>query len=123
MDLYTLYVGKQQQEQVPPEYVSSVTTMPVDDAILEPSVWVECIQWSRYRRQGETKCLEVFVRRPCQSQLYYAVGMEGTILMNETDFIQIHPSTVEILCGESKLSCLNPRVLWVDGKKIRHVAG
>lgn len=113
MDLYALYVGKE-QEVVLPEEVQSLTSLKVAE-ILDPSGWLECIQWSRFRREGEErKCLEVCVSRPLKSQVYYAVGMKGNVLMNADESIQVHPSTVEILCGESKTSCLRPRAVWVD---------
>lgn len=112
MDLYALYVGKS-QESSQPEWVQPIVTMKVDK-ILDPSDWLDCIQWSRYRQEGDKKCLEVFVRRPINSQVYYAVGTRGTVLIGQNESIQIHTSTVDILCGESKLSCPNPKIIWVD---------
>lgn len=116
MDLYTLYVGKENQKESYPEHVQSIITLEVD-TILEPSVWLDCIKWSRFRRQGQTECLEVFVSRPKESQMYYAVGPNGTILISLNKSIQIHQSTVDILCGESKINCTNPKIFYVDWKE------
>lgn len=111
MDLYALYVGKTQEVSLPVQ--SSVVAMKVEK-ILDPSVWLNCIQWSRYRQEGDKKSLEIFVNRPVNSQMYYAVGTRGTILVGSNESIQIHASTVDILCGESKVSCSNPKIVWVD---------
>lgn len=116
MDLYTLYMGKENQKESYPEHVQSIITLEVD-AVIEPSVWLTCIKWSRFRRQGPTKCLEIFVSRPKESQMYYAVGPNGTILISLNNTIQIHQSTVDILCGESKMHCSQPNIFYVDWKE------
>lgn len=113
MDLYTLYVGKENQNVTEPKHVQSIMTWHVD-TILEPSVWLKCIKWTRFRRQGQTKCLEVFVGRPKKSQMYYAVGPNGTIFISLNKSIQIHQSTVDIWCGESKINCSHPKIFYVD---------
>lgn len=115
MDLYALYARKENQAESASEHVPPIVTLRVD-ALSDPSQWLDCIKWSRFRRQGERKCLEVFVSRPTQSQMYYAVGTKGDILIGPNESIKIHASTVNILCGESKTSCPSPKVVWVDRK-------
>lgn len=115
IDLYTLYVGKEQVEELLPEYVQSVTSLQVD-TILEPSLWLDCLKWSRFRREEDKACLEIFVSRPKKSELYYAVGSTGALLIGKGHTIRIHESTVKILCGESKSSCSNPKRMQVDWK-------
>lgn len=117
-DLYALYAGRESQGAAAAGRVPSVVTLRVDE-ISEPSLWLDCIKWSRYRRQGEERrSLEVFVGRPTGSQLYYAVGPKGDVLVGgPNESIGIHESTVRILCGESKTGCPNPKAFWVDWKR------
>lgn len=122
MDLYVLYAGIENRAQsvdsaaaAAAEPVRSVTTLRVDE-ILEPGSWLNCILWSRYRQQGENACLELFVGRPKHSQMYYAVGTSGNLLMSPSGTIKVHESTIQMLCGQSKTYCSNPRILWVDRK-------
>lgn len=116
MDLYALYEGIENQEQTVAEHVQSVTTLRVDK-IVDPSLWINCILWSRYRRQGENASLELFVGRLKHSQMYYAVGTSGTLLMSPSTTIKVHTSTIQMLCGESKTNCSNPKIYWVDRKE------
>lgn len=115
MDLYVLYMGIENQNPTVTEPIQSVTTLQVEE-IMEPNVWIDCILWSRYRQQGETACLELFVGRPKHSQMYYAVGTSGTLLISPSATIKVHESTIQILCGQSKMYCSNPRIMWVDQK-------
>lgn len=117
VDLYTLYLGRtQEQENNLSEYVESINTFTVDE-ISNPDVWLNCISWSRYRQRDEKASLELFIKRPKKSEFYYAVGTAGTLLINRknaNDSIKIHENTVDILCGKSRLHCTNPTVILVD---------
>lgn len=115
VDLYSLYVGRAQQTENA-EYVDSVITLTVDK-ILNPDEWMNCIVWSRYRRQDKKASLEIFVKRPAKSEFYYAVGTNGTLLIsrkNANESIVIHESTVDVLCGKSRLYCNDPTIVWID---------
>lgn len=113
LDLYTLYIGKENKEESCSEHIQPITILQVEK-IIEPNMWLDCVKWSRFRRQGQKECLEVFVSRPRNSQLYYAVGPKGTILISSNESVKIHQSTVEILCGKSTLHCSNPKIFCVD---------
>lgn len=113
MDLYALYVGKESPDETQPGYVQSITTLQVDK-ILEPNVWLDCIKWSRYRKQGERECLEIFISRPKESRGYYAVGPKGTLLISLNESIKIHQSTVDIWCGQTTMYCSRPKIFCVD---------
>lgn len=107
-DLYALYSGGGAGVgQTAPEHVRSVTSLVVDE-IVDPKLWLDCVLWSRYRREGGAASLEVFVRRPRNSRSFYAVGIKGNVLTSPEESIRIHESTVGILCGKSKRDCPDP---------------
>lgn len=113
MDMYVLYMGIENQKQTVAEQVQSVTTLQVDK-IVEPGLWINCILWSRYRQQADNACLELFVGRLKHSQMYYAVGTSGNLLISPSSTVKVHESTIKILCGQSKMYCSNPKIFWVD---------
>ena len=112
-DLYTLYTGKE-GESLLTTSVQSITSMQVEK-LIEPKEWLNCIQWSRFRREGEKKCLEVFITKPIHSELFYAVGEKGEVWVGTNGTtLKIHTTTVQVLCGESKMNCSNPKIYWID---------
>lgn len=118
-DLYSLYAGRAREKEKA-EYVESIITFAVDE-IANPDEWLNCIAWSRYRREEKKASLELFVVRPAKSEFYYAVGTDGTLLIsreNPNESIAIHESTVDVLCGTSRLYCNKPTIVWIDkGRK------
>lgn len=117
LDLYALYAGTEGEEMTVEAPLPSMTSLQVEE-LIEPREWLDCIKWSRFRRQGDRKCLELFVSRPLYSRHLYAVGKKGDILVDANGYtVKIHQSTVDILCGESRTYCSDPKILWVDCKK------
>ena len=117
LDLYTLYVGRNGDEATVEATLPLMASLHVE-TIIEPNEWLDCIKWSRFRQEGHLKSLEIFVSRPFFSQHLYAVGEKGNILVDSDGFtIKIHETTVQILCGESKVYCSNPKIVWVDRRK------
>lgn len=115
IDLYSLYLGRAQQKENS-EYIESVIILTVDK-ISNPDDWLNCIVWSRYRQEEKKASLELFVKRPVKSEFYYAVGTDGTLLINQknpNESIKIHENTVDVLCGKSKLYCNNPTIVLID---------
>ena len=116
MDLYSLYAGYTQQN-ISAEYIESIIILNVDEILANPDEWLNCIVWSRYRQWEKKASLEMFVKRPKKSEFYYAVGTNGTLLINQrnqNETIKIHENTVEVLCGRSRLYCNKPTIVWVD---------
>lgn len=101
----------------PLQFVKTVTTLQVEK-IASPREWLNCIQWSRYQKLGsELSSLELFVVRPFDSNFYYAVGEEGTILMcrdSTTKTLKLNRDTVSVLTGGSNDCCLKPMIRMVD---------
>lgn len=109
-DLYNLYTGKYKETQAH-EFVEPVTAVYVDE-IIDPKEWLNCIKWSRYRREAENGSLELFVVRRNNCTFYYAIGPGGTLLVNRNnEFMKIHPSTVELLTGETRYTCRKPTLV------------
>lgn len=118
-DLYTLYTGKSQLQTVQEDQkVESITALYVDDDQLDPSRWLHCIRWSRYREQDpNSRCLEIFIARPKESTFYYALGPRGTLMINRNNVhetLRVHESTIRMLSGHASPFCSNPTIEKVD---------
>ncbi|GFQ65297.1 hypothetical protein TNCT_647041, partial [Trichonephila clavata] len=76
-----------------PNYsLKSVNTLRVHD-ILEPYKWLQCIQWTRYQRQGQKVSMEWFIARPNNSD-FIILGRRrilAGISRKYMEMIQIHP--------------------------------
>lgn len=118
MDLYALYRGKS-PPHTPALFVRSITTMNVEK-VVDPEKWFHCLQWTRYRRQGNESSMEWFVARPTYSMFYYSLGEDGALLVprdSSMKMIEIHAETVKAIAGFSSVYCKNPILKIVDTEK------
>lgn len=122
MDLYTLYTGHEKwcAPIFSADTIQSIVTLQVED-IIDPCHWLNCIQWTRYRRQGSEFCLEWFVSRPKHSAFYYSLGVQGNLLVNKNnpnETIQIHEKTVHMMTDEIVSCCRKPIIIQIDKKDV-----
>ncbi|KAG8173831.1 hypothetical protein JTE90_016320 [Oedothorax gibbosus] len=86
--------------------------------IIAPNDWFNCILWSRYKHHGCEASLELFINRPKDSEFYYSVGEDGSMLMprdTRLSVLTINPETVRTLAGQSVTMCPKPVLqVWED---------
>ncbi|GBO23263.1 hypothetical protein AVEN_250091-1 [Araneus ventricosus] len=124
-DMYFLYEGSGRNGGEGSKIcVDTITALKVP-RMIDPDEWLisNCVKCVRWKRDEENQSLEIYVARPMNSGMFYAIGEEGTYFMsrkNPNDAIRLDKDTVEVLMRKSILYCNGPNIFKVDWNKSFH---